>query len=135
MNRVNTSENNKPPTTTIPNGTRLEEDTPRLNAIGKAPNVVARLVIKIGRKRWPEASNTASRLFKPFSLFLLANSTINIPFFVTSPISMIIPIFEKMFNVWSNIYKLNNAPANASGTVNIIMNGSIKLSNCAASIK
>ncbi|MNG01680.1 hypothetical protein D3C84_846720 [compost metagenome] len=34
-----------------------------------------------------------------------------------------------------NNHKENNAPATAIGTVKIIINGSIKLSNCAARIK
>ena len=46
-----------------------------------------------------------------------------------------IPICEKIFIVCPNTHKLSTAPANASGTVIIIINGSIKLSNCAASTK
>src|SRR5881275_309491 len=37
-NKVRIKENKIPPTTTIPNGIRLVEAAPRLNAIGKAPN-------------------------------------------------------------------------------------------------
>src|SRR5215831_4375511 len=48
---VRISENIIPPTITIPKGTRLVDEAPKLNAIGKAPNEVARLVINIGRKR------------------------------------------------------------------------------------
>ena len=45
--------------------------------------------------------------------------------------SMIIPICEKILNVCPNIQSESIAPANASGTVIMMMNGSIKLSNCA----
>mgnify|MGYP006178835869 CR=1 FL=1 len=59
----------------------------------------------------------------------MANSTIKIPFLVTKPMSMMIPIWLKIFNVKSNIHKENKAPNNANGTVNIIVSGSMKLSN------
>ncbi len=45
------------------------------------------------------------------------------------------PICEKIFNVWPNNFKLNTAPANASGTVIMMISGSIKLSNCADSTR
>ena len=38
---------------------------PKLSAIGSAPSAVAKLVIKIGRKRCEAASNTASFLANP----------------------------------------------------------------------
>ena len=50
-NNVRISENINPPTTTIPSGTRLAEEAPRLSAMGNAPNEVARLVINMGRNR------------------------------------------------------------------------------------
>ena len=40
-NNVNISENKIPPTTTMPNGTRLVAAAPKLMAIGKAPSDVA----------------------------------------------------------------------------------------------
>ena len=40
-----------PLTITIPNGTRLVAAAPNDNAIGNAPNDIAKLVISIGRKR------------------------------------------------------------------------------------
>ncbi len=49
--------------------------------------------------------------------------------------SIIIPIWENMFSVCPNNHKVNTAPAMANGTVIIIINGSTKLSNCAARIK
>jgi hypothetical protein len=48
---------------------RLVDEAPRLNAIGKAPKEVARLVIKIGRKRLARCFNTALCLSIPCSLF------------------------------------------------------------------
>ena len=120
---------------TIPKGLRLVDAAPRLSAMGNAPNAVARLVINMGRSRCCAASITACSLSIPSSRFLLANSTISMPFFVTNPISIIIPIWEKILMVWSNSQRLNKAPANANGTVIMIVNGSKKLSNCPASTR
>jgi hypothetical protein len=58
-----------------------------------------------------------------------------IPFFVTIPISMIIPISEKIFRVIPKIQREITAPAMAMGTVSMMMNGSRKLSNWAARIR
>ena len=49
--------------------------------------------------------------------------------------SMIIPICENIFNVCPKIQSDKIAPAIANGTVNMIISGSIKLSNCAARIR
>ena len=51
MNKDSNKENNMPPTITIPNGIRLVDAAPKDKAKGKAPNIMARLVIRIGRKR------------------------------------------------------------------------------------
>src|SRR4051794_39639192 len=68
-NKVRIKENKIPPTTTMPNGIRLVAAAPRLNAIGKAPKEVAKLVINIGRSRCEAASLTASNLLMPCSRF------------------------------------------------------------------
>ena len=64
-NKVRMSEKSKPQTTTIPNETRLLAPAPKANAIGIAPNMVAKEVIRMGRKRAEAASKAATRLFKP----------------------------------------------------------------------
>ena len=128
-NKVSIRANNKPPTITIPRGTLLEAPAPKAKAIGKAPNMVANEVIKIGRKRPTEASKTASTFDKPQTRFLLPKSTINIPFFVTKPISITMPISENIFNVSLNNQRESSAPAIANGTVIMIIRGSRKLSN------
>ena len=61
-------------------------------------------------------------------------------FFVTSPISMMSPICEKMFIVSpapqnSGTRRVTSAPNTASGTENRIVSGWMKLSNCAASTR
>lgn len=87
-----------PPIMTTPNGTRLADAAPNDSAKGKAPSAIARLVISIGLIRWVAASNMATFFSIPSILFLLAKSTIKMPFFVTKPISIIIPIWEKRFS-------------------------------------
>ena len=134
-NKVSTKENINPPTITVPSGLRLVAAAPILIAIGSAPNAVAKLVINIGRNLCDAATSTASFNSKPAALFLLANSTIKIPFLVTSPINIIIPISENIFRVCPKSHKNINAPAIAKGTVIMIIKGSLKLSNCAASTK
>jgi hypothetical protein len=59
----------------------------------------------------------------------------SIPFFVTNPMSIIMPIWEKMFNVRFRYQREMTAPQSARGTVTMIIIGSIKLSNCAARIR
>ncbi len=64
-------ENIRPPTMTIPIGTRLVAPAPRARAMGSAPKIVASEVIRIGRKRAAEASKAASALLSPGFPFLV----------------------------------------------------------------
>ena len=122
-------EKSNPPITTTPIDTRLCDPAPKANAMGNAPSMVAMLVMRMGRNRIDDASMIASILDFPCSFSLLANSTIKIPFFVTNPISMMMPILEKIFSVRLKYHSEKNAHENASGTVSIMMMGSAKLSN------
>ncbi len=54
---------------------------------------------------------------------------------VTIPIRTIIPIWEKMFRVCPKSQSVIKAPAMAKGTVNMIVSGFLKLSNCAERAK
>ncbi|MNI70770.1 hypothetical protein D3C73_1266020 [compost metagenome] len=134
-NSVNTNENKVPPTITVPILILLFAAAPKASAIGKAPMAIAKLVIKIGRKRETAASLMASGMAMPFSLSWLANSTIKIPFLVTRPMSIMVPIWLKIFQLWPHNQSDKNAPATAIGTVKMIIIGSLKLSNCAERIK
>ena len=60
-----------------------------------------RLAQRAGRRRWR----------------WLANSTIRMPFFVTRPISMMMPIWLNTLSVWPKTSRLASAPASESGTV------------------
>ncbi len=99
MNSESTRENITPPTITRPSGLRLVEAAPRERAMGSAPNIMAMLVISMGRRRRVAASMAALSVVSPFSRRLLAYSTIRMPFLVTRPTSMMIPICEKIFSV------------------------------------
>ena len=115
--------------------TRLSDAAPREKAIGTEPRIVASDVMRIGRKRSAAASLAASCQELPSSRRWLATSTMRMPFFVTKPMSTIEPICEKMLSVSPLTHNDSTAPASASGTVNIIVSGSIQLSNCAARIR
>ena len=83
-----------PPTTAVPMAIRPLHPSPVAYISGKRPRMVDALVIRIGRKRYTDASRMAVILSSPFFWRWLANSTIRIPFLATSPTSIIIPISE-----------------------------------------
>ena len=124
-----------PPTTAVPIAILWFAPSPVAMASGRRPRMVDTLVMRIGRRRWSDALLMASILLSPFSCFWFANSTMRIPFFATRPMSMMIPIWLKMFIVMSPKYMKMSAPAMANGTVSMMVNGSLKLSNCAARIR
>ncbi len=92
-NKVNTVPINIPVTSTMPMLLREPAPGPRANTNGKWPAIVATDVIIIGRNRVPAASMTASILDLPDICSVLANSTMRIPFFETSPTRVIKPIW------------------------------------------
>ena len=57
------------PLQTIPKGIRLVEAAPKLNAMGKAPKDVAKLVIKTGLNRCVAAYTTTASFFNSFPRF------------------------------------------------------------------
>ena len=85
--------------TARPIGTRLSDPEPSASAIGSVPSVVEKAVIRIGRKRAADASSAASRRSSPSARFCFANSTIRMPFFVTSPMSITSPIWLNTLRV------------------------------------
>ena len=132
---VSTVEKPTPPTTAMPSGARDSPPAPLPIAIGRMPTMVASAVIRIGRKRMRDASNTASRALMPRSRSWLANSTIRIEFLVTSPTSMTSPIWLNRFRVEPTASSVTSAPVNESATATRIVTGCRKLSNCAASTR
>ena len=112
-----------PPTTAMPSGLRDSAPAPRPSAIGRMPKMVASVVIRIGRSRMLAAPATASSSGIPRARRWFAYSTIRIAFLVTSPISMMSPIWEKMFSVIRSANSVSRAPNTASGTENRIVSG------------
>ncbi len=133
--RVRNVENRTPPTTAMPSGRRDSAPAPSPIAIGRMPKTVANDVIRMGRNRIAAASVTAPVTVRPSARSWLANSTIRIAFLVTRPISMIRPMREKMLSDCPNTHSETTAPNTASGTESRMVNGSTKLSNCAASTR
>ena len=87
--RVKKVENNIPPNIVIPTVSLLAAPGPVPNINGKTPNIVDKLVINIGLNLITEALIIASSIFFPSFLNWFANSTMRIPFFAESPISII----------------------------------------------
>ena len=92
----------RPPITASPIGTRLSAPAPSASAMGSVPRTVEKAVIRIGRKRAADASSAACWRPRPSSRFCLANSTIRMPFLVTSPISITSPIWLNTLSVLPN---------------------------------
>ena len=83
-----------PATSTRPMLLRAAAPGPVTSVSGKWPHTVATLVIRMGRSRITAAPFTASSLVCPSRCSWLANSTMRMPFFDTSPTSVTRPTCE-----------------------------------------
>ena len=85
-----------PPTMQRPRPMRLWAVAPPMpRAMGRAPMMAAKVVMRMGRNRMRQASRIASSGFLFSSLTAaLAKSTIMIPFFKTMPMSKMSPTKE-----------------------------------------
>ncbi|MNN74832.1 hypothetical protein D3C81_1910710 [compost metagenome] len=83
-----------PPTITMPICCRLSPPAPLAMARGTEPSTMAPVVMRIGRRRFTEASSTASCSSIPWRSSWLANSTMRMPCLVISPISVTMPTCE-----------------------------------------
>ena len=113
-------------------GTRVSAPSPRASATGIMPAIIATDVIRIGRSRTGPASRSASRVDFPFALSWFVNSTRRMPFFVTSPISMMKPIIAIIDMYCCAMRSPPMPPITANGSDIMIVNGWTRLSNCAA---
>jgi hypothetical protein len=120
--------------TQIAIGARTSPPSEMAIATGIMPNTIAAVVIMIGRKRMMPACTKASRTGLPSARSWFAKSTSRIAFFVTRPINMMMPIIEKMLSVLPVRYRPPNAPTTDKGNDSMMLNGWMKLSNCAARI-
>ena len=110
INTVKHIELLKPPTNAQPKPFFQEAPAPVAKATGKRPITIAKVVIKIGRRRSLPAAISASNVFLPSAFSLLAKSTISIEFLLTKPIITTKPIMVKMVKeLWDNA-KAKNAP-------------------------
>ena len=69
INKVSTMEKTNPPIIATPIGIRLVAAVPKASAIGNVPKLVAKLVMRIGRKRDALALMMASSLLCPLANF------------------------------------------------------------------
>ena len=124
-----------PPTMTQPICWRLSAPAPVASASGMAPSTMAPVVMRMGRRRSVAASVTASTLLLPASRSWLANSTIRMPCLVIRPTRVMSPIWLNTLSVPPVNLSASSAPSMDSGTLSMMMSGSTKLSNWAASTR
>jgi len=125
----------RPLTNTTPTCSRLIALAPVANNNGNAPNTIAAVVIKMGRRRMLAASTNASCADFPASCNLLANCVIKMPCFAINPtrVTSAITVY-KLIEPPIN-FNETSAPTILSGTASKIISGSTKLSNCALNTK
>ncbi len=99
------------------------------------PKIIANVVITMGRSRNSPASIRAARRSLPFSLALLAKSTMRIAFLVTRPMSMITPIMLMMLKVPRVTMSPSMTPIRERGSDSMMASGWRKLPNCDARIR
>ncbi len=120
---------NSPPTIAMPSGRRNSDPVPVPMASGRAPSRAAIVVIMIGRNRNRQAWRMASSGDMPcWRSASSAKSTIMIAFFLTMPMSRMIPISEIRSSGMPNSISASNAPTPADGRVDRIVIGWMKLS-------
>src|SRR5713101_2161748 len=100
-------------------------------AIGIKPRIVASEVIKMGRSRKRDATETASRSGFPSWRMRLANSTIKMLFDTTIPTIITTPINDITFSVVPVANRNSSTPASPGGIASKMMNGSSHEANCA----
>ena len=107
----------KPPITALPNGADWSPASPIPLAIGIIPAIIARDVIKIGRKRILAATDAALKGSLYSNRNVSALVTINIAFATDTPTAIMIPIYDCRFSVAPVANNSNIAPNNTAGTV------------------
>ncbi len=112
-----------------PSGWRSSDPVPVPNIKGSAPKIAATVVMRIGRKRSRQALKIASRGANPSSCCAtMAKSIINMAFFLTMPMSRMMPIKAMMVRSSPNSMRASSAPMPADGKVDRIVIGWMKLS-------
>jgi len=93
------------------------------NGSGTAPSKAVSEVIRIGRKRNRQTSQTAFRGDKPRCWACKVKSTIMIAFFLTIPISKMMPIIPSIYRSSPQSINVSSAPNPADGKVEMIVSG------------
>ena len=118
-----------PPTIVIPRGWRSSEPVPVPKASGSAPKIAAMVVIMIGRKRKMQASKIASRVLLPsWRSACRAKSIIRMAFFLTMPMSRMMPMMEMTLRSMLKSMSASMAPTLAEGSVEMMVSGWTRLS-------
>ena len=118
VNSVSNWLSSRPPTSTRPSGWRSSAPEPDASISGIAPNSAARVVIRIGRKRSKAARKMASRGLIPWCRSASrAKSIIMIAFFLTMPISRMMPMMAISPRSLPVNSKASKAPTAAEGSV------------------
>ena len=108
---------------TTATGCTISTPEPTPSASGSRPRIVVSAVISTGRKRIRTASTMASRAAMPSARRRLMQSISTMPLLTTTPTSMIMPTMDTMLTSIPAISSAINPPVNASGMVNMTMNG------------
>ena len=119
----------RPPTIATPSGQRSSAPGPVPNASGRPPSNAASVVIVIGRNLSRHASTIASAGVRPrVRSASSAKSIIMIAFFLTMPISRMMPISDITLSSIPQAIRATSAPSPALGSVEMIVSGWTKLS-------
>ena len=113
----------------MPSGRRSSEPGPVAITSGSAPSIAASVVIRIGRKRSRQASWIACSGGRPRRRSASsAKSTIMMPFFLTMPISRMMPMKAITVSSVPEICSASSAPSPAEGSVEMMVSGCARLS-------
>ena len=103
--------------TARPSGADCSPPSPRASAVGIMPAIIARLVMRIGRRR-PRADATMAVFWSaPACHLSLANVTSSTAFATDTPIDMIAPIIDCTLSVVCVVESARTTPASTAGIV------------------
>ena len=128
-NSVATVATTSPPITARPRGAFCSPPSPSPSAIGNMPIIIARAVIKTGRKRLVPASHADASGSIPCWRLLRAKLTTSTEFEVATPRLMIAPINAGTLKVVRERYSAQITPANAPGKALMMMKATMMMTN------
>ena len=89
--KVTTVDMTSPPITARPSGISIWLPCSNPSTIGTMPTVIAKAVVRIGRRRWPAATTAASVAAAPFCQCSFMKVTSNTELDTETPRHMIVP--------------------------------------------